>query len=150
MKLWVWEKERMMVLILDTDGVPPQQKQRDLMLCRSLTLPADRLLAGPVRLGRCPTFWRIDLDGNRIPGEMQDAAAFLACFAAAGYGAALDASDGYRRFCPRQSDVRQWRGRRLSQSQLAAFLSVDQSCLGASTTSDGMRLRKSSPSLGSP
>ena len=150
MKLWVWEKECMMVLILDTDGAPPQQKQRDLMLCRSLTLPADRLLAGPVQLGRCPTFWRLDPDGNRISGEIQDAAVFLAWFAATGYGTASAASDGYRSFFPQPLDIRQWRGQRLCQSQLAALLSVDQSCLGASTTSEEMRLRKSSPSLGSP
>ena len=53
MKLWVLKKECMMILILDTNGVLPTKMQRDLMLCRSLTLPADYLLMGPVQLGKC-------------------------------------------------------------------------------------------------
>ena len=150
MKLWVLKKECMMILILDTNGVLPTKMQRDLMLCRSLTLPADYLLMGPVQLGKCPIFWCIEPEGKRISGDMQAAAAFCACLAAAGYGAALTVSDGYRSFSLQQSDVRQWRAHGLSQGQLAWLLSVDQSCLGASTISEGMRLRKSSPSLGSP
>lgn len=51
MKLWVLKKECMMILILDTNGVLPTKMQRDLMLCRSLTLPADYLLMGPGAIG---------------------------------------------------------------------------------------------------
>lgn len=79
MKLWVLKKECMMILILDTNGVLPTKMQRDLMLCRSLTLPADYLLMGPVQLGKCPIFWCIEPEGKRISGDMQAAAAFCAC-----------------------------------------------------------------------
>ena len=60
MELWRWDCETNRVLILNTRGKLPDVQERGLLLCRSLTLPAERLLLGPTAWEPCPRFLRID------------------------------------------------------------------------------------------
>ena len=112
MELWTWSSGEKQVLILNPRGKPPIPKERGLFLCRSLTLPADRLLMGPVGWTPCPGFCRVDHEGVRIPADVEDAGAFLSYLAAAGYGVFSAATDGIRQFTPEQETIKQWQGKR--------------------------------------
>ena len=64
------------VLILDTGGGMPDRKEWQLMCCRSLTLPVDTLLLGP--LGGGPVFrvMALDPDGLSTPVTRREAEVF--------------------------------------------------------------------------
>ena len=53
MELWRWDCETNRVLILNTRGKLPDVQERGLLLCRSLTLSAERLLLGPTAWEPC-------------------------------------------------------------------------------------------------
>ena len=125
MELWRWDCGTNRVLILKTRGNPPDVQERGLLLCRSLTLSADRLLLGPTAWEPCPMFLRMDWEGVRIPADCGDAAAFLAFLAAVGYGAYPSASDGIRTFSPGAEEIARWRGRKMSEKEIRNLLSLD-------------------------
>ena len=66
------------VLILDTNGRAPADPERQLLCCRSLTLPVDALLLGP--LDPAPPFQvlALDVEGQPLPLTQTAAAAFAA------------------------------------------------------------------------
>lgn len=64
------------VLILDTGGAPPDRKEWQLMCCRSLTLPVDRLLLGPLGHGSPYRVMVLDTDGLSVPVTRRDAEVF--------------------------------------------------------------------------
>ena len=126
MKLWTWSCGENRVLLLDTCGKHPAPRERGLFLCRSLTLPADRLLMGPVSWEPFPELVRMDHEGVRIPAESTDAAVFLAFLSAAGYGEFLAATDGIKRFAPDPEQIAQWKGiRRPEERMQRRLLSLD-------------------------
>ena len=124
MELWRWDCGMNRVLILNTWGKSPDAQERGLLLCRSLTLSADRLLLGPTAWEPCPMFLRMDWEGVRIPAENGDAAAFLAFLAAAGYGAYSAASDGIRTFSPGVEEISHWRGTKIPEGEIRQLLSL--------------------------
>ena len=73
------------VLILDTGGSPPGALERKLLCCRSLTLPVDALILGPLEPG--PPFLAEVLDTEGLPRPMgrSESAAFAAFLRDAGY-----------------------------------------------------------------
>lgn len=125
MELWRWDCGTNRVLILNTRGKPPDVQERGLLLCRSLTLSADRLLLGPTAWEPCPIFLRMDWEGVRIPADCGDAAAFLAFLAAAGYGQYPAATDGIRTFFPSAEEISRWRGTRMSEKEIRNLLSLN-------------------------
>ncbi len=64
------------ILILDTEGSPPDWRQRQLLGCRSLTLPWDGLLAGPMNREQPFQVLELDLEGLERPLGRAEAAAF--------------------------------------------------------------------------
>ncbi len=125
MELWRWDCGTNRVLILNTRGKSPDAQERGLLLCRSLTLSADRLLLGPTAWEPCPRFLRMDWEGVRIPADCGDAAAFLAFLAAAGYGKYPAATDGIRTFSPGAEEISRSRGRKMSEKEIRNLLSLD-------------------------
>lgn len=125
MELWRWNRGTNRVLILNTRGKLPDVQERGLLLCRSLTLPAERLLLGPTAWEPCPRFLRMDWEGVRIPADCGDAAVCLAFLAAAGYGAYPAASDGIRTFFPSAEEIAHWRGRKMSEKEIRNLLSLN-------------------------
>lgn len=109
MKLRQYAGPRGRVLILDTGGRRPPWDERHLLCCRSLTLPVDGLLAGPV--GRKPPFGvlAMDLDGQRVPLEPWMAAAFAAFLRDAGYAAGETAVTDGRDTCRVPAGTGGWR-----------------------------------------
>lgn len=118
MELWTWSRGENRVLLLDTRGKRPTLQERGLFLCRSLTLPMDRLLMGPVSWEPFPELVRMDHEGVRIPAESADAAVFLAFLSAAGYGKFLAATDGIKRFTPAPEQIACWKGIRQPADQV--------------------------------
>lgn len=110
MNVWTWRRGARRVLILDTGGSRPEARTQGLFLCRSLTLPADRLLLGPVAWTPVPQFIRLDHEGVRILADGADAEVFSAFLHAAGYGDYVGVSDGLRRFQPQPEEIQQWQG----------------------------------------
>ena len=125
MELWRWDCETNRVLILNTRGKLPDVQERGLLLCRSLTLPAERLLLGPIAWEPCPRFLRIDWEGVRIPANCGDAAVWLAFLAAAGYGVYSAASDGIRTFFPSAEEIAHWRGTKIPEGEIKRLLSLN-------------------------
>lgn len=64
------------ILILDTNGSPPGRKEWQLMCCRSLTLPVDTLLLGPLGQDIPYRLMALDTDGLTIPITQREAAVF--------------------------------------------------------------------------
>ena len=122
MNLWTWCRGERRVLILDTGGSRPETQTQGLFLCRSLTLPADRLLMGPVAWTPVPQFIRLDHEGVRIPADGSDAAVFSAFLHAAGYGAFTGVSDGLRQFHPQPEEIQQWQGARQPENSMQRML----------------------------
>lgn len=118
MELWTWQCGDSRVLMLNTRGAPPEERERGLFLCRSLTLPVERLLMGPVGWRPHPGMIRLDHEGVRIPAEKEDAAAFLAFLSAAGYGSFSSATDGLRVFAPGREEIARWQGKCQPDSQI--------------------------------
>lgn len=118
MELWTWQCGARRVLMLNTRGTLPEEQERGLFLCRSLTLPAERLLMGPVSWSPHPGMIRLDHEGVRIPAEKEDVAAFLAFLAAAGYGSCSSATDGLRVFTPDREEIARWQGKRQPDAQI--------------------------------
>ncbi len=125
MELWSWSSGENRVLLLDTRWKQPTPRERGLFLCRSLTLPADRLLMGPTAWEPCPTFLRLDWEGVRIPADHGDAAVFLAFLAAAGYGKYPAATDGLRTFSPGEQEISRWQGRKMPEEERKKLLCLD-------------------------
>ena len=126
MNLWTWRRGARRVLILDTGGSRPETQTQELFLCRSLTLPADRLLLGPVACTPVPQFILLDHEGVRIPADGSDAEVFGAFLYAAGYGAFTSVSDGLRQFQPQPEEIQQWQGaRQPDDSAQRRLLSLD-------------------------
>lgn len=117
MELWTWSCGENRVLLLDTRGKQPTAQERGIFLCRSLTLPVDRLLMGPVSWEPCPGLIRMDHEGVRIPAEGSDAGVFLAFLWAAGYGNFASATDGLRSFTPKSEQIICWKGKRQPEDQ---------------------------------
>ena len=125
MELWRWDCGMNRVLILNTRGKLPDEQERGLLLCRSLTLSADRLLLGPTAWEPCPRFLRMDWEGVRIPADCGDAAVCLAFLAAAGYGPYPEASDGIRTFFPGAEEISHWRGTKIPEGEIKHLLSLN-------------------------
>ena len=125
MELWTWSSGKNRVLLLNTWGKPPTAQERGLFLCRSLTLPADRLLMGPVAWEPCPAFVRLDWEGVRIPADREDAAVFLAFLSAAGYGTYPAATDGLRIFSPNEQEIARWQGTKMPEEEWKVRLSLN-------------------------
>lgn len=117
MELWTWSCGENRVLLLDTRGKQPTPQERGMFLCRSLTLPVDRLLMGPVSWEPCPGLIRMDHEGVRISAEEADAGVFLAFLSAAGYGEFSSATDGLRSFTPKPEQITCWKGKRQPENQ---------------------------------
>ncbi len=64
------------VLILDTAGAPPDRKEWQLVCCRSLTLPVDTLLLGPLGRGSPYRLMALDTDGLTRPVTRREAEVF--------------------------------------------------------------------------
>lgn len=96
------------LLILDTAKAPPEPRQRGLLLCRSLTIEFDRLLAGPLGPGAWPEFQCMDPEGLPIPADAADAAAFAAFLPAAGYPAPAAVRWENRLFFPDRAAAGRW------------------------------------------
>lgn len=64
MKLRCYAGKAGSVLVLDTGGAAPERKEWQLLCCRSLTLPVDTLLLGP--LGRDSPFRLMVLDTDGL------------------------------------------------------------------------------------
>ena len=124
MKLWLWQRPECCALILDTGGRAPGYRARGLVLCRSFTLDVDRILLGPMRLGDWPEFLCLSDQGQEIPAEMQDGAAFLSFLAAAGYGRWPGARCQDRIFRPDGAQSALWHGRQLTDRELRERLSL--------------------------
>ena len=125
MELWTWSSGENRVLLLNTQGKPPTTQERGLFLCRSLTLPADRLLMGPTVWEPCPAFVRLDWEGVRIPADKEDAAAFLAFLSAAGYGTYPAATDGLRILSPDEQEIAHWQGTKMPEEERKRCLSLN-------------------------
>ena len=125
MELWWWDCGTNRVLILNTRGNPPDAQERGLLLCRSLTLSADRLLLGPTAWEPCPMFLRMDWEGVRISADCGDGAVFLAFLAAVGYGQYPAATDGIRTFFPSAEEISHWQGTKIPEGKIRQLLSLD-------------------------
>ena len=125
MELWTWSSGENRVLLLNTRGKQPMPRERGLFLCRSLTLPADRLLMGPTAWEPCPAFVRLDWEGVRIPADREDAAVFLAFLSAAGYGNDPAATDGLRIFSPGEQEIARWQGTKMPEEERKRLLSLN-------------------------
>ncbi len=87
------------VLILDAGGGMPDRKEWQLMCCRSLTLPVDALLLGPLNREQPFRVMALDLDGMTMSLEEREAAAFGAFLQDEGYAhGPLCVTDGSRTY----------------------------------------------------
>lgn len=111
MKLRQYTGKSGSVLILDTGGAPPDRREWQLMCCRSLTLPVDTLLLGP--LGQESPFrvMALDTDGLSIPITHREAEVFARFLRDEGYTGAdlVFVSDGPRVFAVSASGNGWWR-----------------------------------------
>lgn len=100
MKLSQYADSQGSALILDTGGILPDHKTRQLMCCRSLTLPVDILLLGPVCLSRPFGVMVSDLDGLPCPLSRREATLFAVFLRDAGYAGdeAVYVTDGVRSY----------------------------------------------------
>jgi hypothetical protein len=85
MKLWYYTSPAGTVEILDTGGTKAADFPRQLALCRSLTLVADRLILGPERLGQKISIQILDWQGQKTKLESWTAQAFSTFLHDAGY-----------------------------------------------------------------
>jgi hypothetical protein len=122
MKLWRYGSPAGQVEILDTGGGPGREFDRQLALCRSFTLPADRVLLGPERLGREIFLKVLDWQGRETALEPWTARAFSAFLWDAGYDLKKSVFlwDGYTRF-PIQKRDPDWVGHVLDVEKLLSL-----------------------------
>lgn len=76
MKLRCYAGKQGSVLILDTEGRVPDRKEWQLLCCRSLTLPVDTLLLGPLGPESPFRLLALDLDGLERPVTLREAQVF--------------------------------------------------------------------------
>lgn len=73
------------VLILDTGGGAPDRREWQLMCCRSLTLPVDTLLLGPLGAGSPYRVMALDTDGLTTAVTRREAEVFALFLRDEGY-----------------------------------------------------------------
>ena len=76
MKLRCYAGKQGSVLILDTEGRVPDRKEWQLLCCRSLTLPVDTLLLGPLGPESPFRLLVLDTDGLERPVTLREAQVF--------------------------------------------------------------------------
>lgn len=98
------------MLILDTGGGSIARKEWQLMCCRSLTLPVDTLLLGPLGEGAPYRLLALDTDGLSIPVTEREAEVFGLFLRDEGYieGDTVWVTDGASGFRV-SSEPRGWR-----------------------------------------
>lgn len=119
MKLWYYTSPAGTVEILDTGGAKAADFQRQLALCRSLTLVADRLILGPERLGQEISIQILDWQGQKTKLDPWSAQAFSTFLHDAGYNIeeACTLWDGKIRVSLPEPDSR-WSGHRVDVEKL--------------------------------
>lgn len=100
MKLRRYAGNQGSALILDTGGGPPDRKEWQLVCCRSLTLPVDTLLLGPLGAEQPFRMMVLDLDGLTAPMGRREAEASAAFLRDEGYAdsGTVYISDGKRTY----------------------------------------------------
>ena len=85
MKLRRYAGTKGSALILDTGGHPADRKEWQLVCCRSLTLPVDTLILGPLGAEQPFRMMALDLDGLTVPMGQREAEVFAAFLQDEGY-----------------------------------------------------------------
>jgi hypothetical protein len=119
MKLWYYTSPAGTVEILDTGGTKAANFERQLALCRSLTLVADRLILGPEHLGQEISLQILDWQGQKSKLDPWSAQAFSTFLRDAGYNVEESCTlwDGTGRIPLPEPDPR-WSGHRVDVAEL--------------------------------